>query len=119
MSGEVQVDWNQISCAEREALVDEIGRSCNGFSEESGVGVLTGRTDLGGFPPIVLTVWGYRETEVPLLKDVRHPARYDFPGDEGQPDLKPCEHFKATEVVEGIPTHDLDYDANLGRVSYP
>lgn len=44
MTDETQVKWNQISCAEREALVDALGRSCNGFSEASGVCVLAGRT---------------------------------------------------------------------------
>lgn len=95
MTAEPEVEWHAITCAEREALVDELGRSCNGFSDASGITVLAGRTDLGGFPPIITTVWGYRETGVPLLCDVRHPARYDFPGDEVRPDLKPCEHFKA------------------------
>lgn len=85
-------DWKQITCAEREALIDERGRSHNGFSTESGVGVISGRTDLGGFPPIIETVWGEAD-ETPVLKDVRHPARHDFPDDEPAPDLKPCEHW--------------------------
>lgn len=79
--------WQQITCTEREALVDEHGRSYNGFSEESGITVLAGRTDLSGHPPIMYTVWGFREGDVPLLKDVRHPA-------DGGRDRKPCEHYR-------------------------
>lgn len=87
------ITWQAITCVEREALVDKHGRSYNGFNTESGITVLAGRTDLGGFPPIMVTVWGYGDGERPVLKDVRHPARKDFPEDAGKPDREPCEHY--------------------------
>ncbi|WP_161387632.1 hypothetical protein, partial [Enterococcus hirae] len=63
----------QITCTEREALVDRLGRSHNGFSDESGIGPLSTLTDMGGRfgEPRVFTEWGHRDTEVPVLRDQR------------------------------------------------
>jgi hypothetical protein len=75
--------WVQITCREREALVDRIGRSYNGFSRESGVSVIGSRSDLGGEygPPEVYTEWGY-DDGWPVLRDCR------WPGSD-----RPCEHY--------------------------
>jgi hypothetical protein len=69
------VSWQQITCEERDALVDELGRSYNGFSKGSGVGVLSSLTDVSGTygEPYVLTEWGYTDTDVLVLKDERWP----------------------------------------------
>ena len=78
-------DWRQITCWEREALVDRLGRSYNGFSAESGIGVHAGRTDMGGRfgEPEIYTEWGYRDgDERPVLRDHRWPDSD-----------RPCEHY--------------------------
>jgi hypothetical protein len=76
--------WVQISCTEREALVDEKGRSYNGFSEESGIGVLSSITDPDGTygRSRVFTEWGY-DYDRPVLRDERWPNSD-----------QPCEHHK-------------------------
>jgi hypothetical protein len=76
--------WMPISCAEREELIDRLGRSYNGFSGESGIGVLSSKTDLDGEygRAEVFTEWGYRGTEVPVLRDIRYTK-----------DDAPCEHY--------------------------
>lgn len=84
--------WKRITCEERDALVTRLGRSFNGFSEESGIGPISSLTDMTGERtgrPYVLTVWGYRDTDQPVLKDER------WPDDTGRPlasDARPCEH---------------------------
>jgi hypothetical protein len=78
MSGE----WRKISCVEREDLIDEKGRSFNGFHDESGIGVLSSLTDPDGTygSPRVFTEWGY-DYDQPVLRDER------YPGTD-----RPCEH---------------------------
>lgn len=83
MSSE-EAGWQRISCSEREELVDRLGRSYNGFSAESGICVLSSKTDPDGLygAPEIVTEWGRRDTEEPVLREsVR-------PGVEGG-----CEHF--------------------------
>jgi hypothetical protein len=86
------MSWQQITCDEREALVDRLGRSYNGFSDESGIGVLSAFTDMDGWRSgtgraYVLTEWGYRATETPVLRDERWPnsdrtcEHYQWEGD--------------------------------------
>lgn len=63
--------WARITCEEREALIDRLGRSYGGFSQESGIGVHAGSTDMspGG---LVFTEWGYRAGDQrPVLRDYR------------------------------------------------
>jgi hypothetical protein len=79
------VSWKQISCEEREALIDQHGRSYNGFADYTGIGVLSGCTDMdGGITgrPYVTTTWGY-DDETPVLRDER------WPGSD-----RPCEHHQ-------------------------
>lgn len=94
--------WRKITCEEREALVDELGRSYNGLASPEFC-VLAGRTDLSGEfgPPQIFTEWGRREGEVPVLRDVRWPP--EPVGGESivdaamRPDAKPCEHYRYEE----------------------
>jgi hypothetical protein len=69
--------WRAITCEEREALIDRLGRSYGGFSQESGIGVHAGSTDMepGG---LVFTEWGYRTgDERPVLRDyLWHPSHF-------------------------------------------
>lgn len=74
--------WRQITCQEREALIDRLGRSYNGFSAGSGIGVHAASTDMshGG---LIYTEWGYRDDdERPVLRDYRWSG-----------DTQPCEHY--------------------------
>lgn len=82
--GSDSVEWVQITCEEREALIDEVGRSYNGPAKP--YGVLAGRSDLDGQygRPCVFTEWGHSETGVPLLQDYRWPES-----------TRPCEHYRA------------------------
>ncbi|MDF3280456.1 hypothetical protein [Gordonia sp. N1V] len=84
--------WHPITCTEREELIDKVGRSHNGPAAP--YAPISGRSDLGGEygDPCILTIWGRKETEAPLLKDIRYPAP-DFDG----PDSRPCEHFRWEE----------------------
>lgn len=88
--------WVEISCPEREELIDRLGRSYNGFSAESGIGVLSSKTDLDGEygRAEVFTEWGYRETDVPVLRDIRWPK-----------DDAPCEHYAFAPAVS-VPVAD-------------
>jgi len=87
--------WVQITCEAREALVEQADREYGWWSQpggvRSGICVLSALTDLDGRfgDPLIITEWGVRETEVPILKDVRHPQR----GGSG-PDARPCEHYR-------------------------
>lgn len=76
--------WVEITCKEREQLVDRIGRSFNGFDPATGVGVLSSRTDMTGEfgPPEIFTEWGYDESR-PLLRDHLWPGNYAH-----------CEHYE-------------------------
>ena len=93
--------WHPITCQEREALVDKLGRSYGGFSKASGVGVLSSKTDLDGAygPPEVFTEWGY-DYDRPVLRDFRWPggsgscAHYEHRPDT--PDESPDEHGEHT-----------------------
>jgi hypothetical protein len=82
------MSWQKITCEEREALVDRYGRSYNGLADP--YGVIASRSDLGGEfgDPEVFTEWGHKETDLPVLRDIRYPA-VDMAGT----DLKPCEHY--------------------------
>ncbi len=82
--------WRQVNCQERDALIDRLGRSYNGFSAESGIGVFSSLTDIDGEygPPEIFTEWGYRVTDVPVLRD------YRWPGSG-----RPCEHFIYDEAA--------------------
>ena len=83
-------EWVQITCQEREALIDRLGRSYNGFAQESGVGVHASSTDMspGG---LVFTEWGYRNgDERPVLRDYRW-------NDCEQP----CEHYVPADPEKG------------------
>jgi hypothetical protein len=86
-------EWQQISCDERESLVDAFGRSFNGFADHTGIGPISSRTDPDGVygRPEVFTEWGYREDGRPVLRDHRYPGT-----DE------PCEHFRHVDVI--VPT---------------
>lgn len=80
--------WQKIACEQREALVDKFGRSYNGFSDESGIRVIAGRSDLGGEfgEPSVFSEWGYVATGQPVLRDYRWPESD-----------RPCEHYEWVE----------------------
>ena len=43
--------------------------------------------------------WGHTGTEVPVLRDVRWPARRYFDDDPAmpKPDARPCEHYRYEE----------------------
>lgn len=92
--------WQRITCHEREALIDRLGRSYGGFSDESGIGVHSSLTDLDGQfgRPYVMTTWGYRDSEVPVLKDERWPDDTDRPLAS---DARPCEHHQWTDDGDG------------------
>jgi hypothetical protein len=76
--------WRQITCQEREDLVTRLGRSYNGFSAESGIGVLASKTDIDGEygTPEIYTEWGRKATDEPVLRD------YRWPNSD-----RPCEHY--------------------------
>lgn len=61
--------WRQITCLEREALIDSLGRSYNGFNDASGVKVLAAFTDPESY---IFTEWGYDYAR-PVLRDERWP----------------------------------------------
>lgn len=69
-------EWRKITCEEREALIDSVGRSCNGPADP--YGVFASYTDV---EREIYTEWGNRNTEVPLLRDWRWPNSD-----------RPCEH---------------------------
>lgn len=91
--------WRKITCAEREQLIDALGRSYNGLARP--YGVLAGRTDLTGEygRPEIFTEWGHLETDVPVLRDVRYPSP------TGGADTAPCEHY-APETVDPAQSPD-------------
>lgn len=77
------MSWHRVTCEMREAVIDALGRSYNGFSEESGIGPLSSRTDMHGEYgfPYVMTKWGRRTDDLPVLWDERWPDSD-----------RPCEH---------------------------
>lgn len=81
--------WLQITCQEREDLIDEVGRDHNGPADP--YGVFSSLTDMAGEfgEPYVFTEWGNRESGKPLLTDHRWPESD-----------KPCEHYKYIEEGE-------------------
>jgi len=85
--------WVKITCTEREALIDELGRSYNGFSAESGIHVWAASTDVERY---IFTEWGYRdEARGPVLRDERWP--------DGS---RECAHYRfiaAPSSAEGTP----------------
>lgn len=91
--------WRLITCEEREQLVDLLGRSYNGPAAP--YGVLSSLTDLDGEygDPVMDTTWGHTGTEVPVLRDVRWPARRYFDDDPAmpKPDARPCVHYRYEE----------------------
>lgn len=89
------MSWLKITCEQREQLVDRLGRSYNGLAAPEFC-VLSGRTDLDGQfgDPSIETTWGRRETEQPVLRDIRYPPRYTGSDSTPKPDARPCEHFE-------------------------
>lgn len=81
--------WTPVTCQESEALIIEHGGLIN-------LTVLAGRTDLGGEhgDPIIITEWGLRDRETPVLRNIRHPAPIGATDQPRQPDRKPCEHYR-------------------------
>ena len=72
--------WVQITCKEREALVDSLGRSFNGFSTDSGISVTSSLTDVDGEygDPHIFTEWGRGDHGTdPVLQDERWPGCED------------------------------------------
>lgn len=86
--------WHQITCREREQLVDELGRSYNGLADP--YGVISSRTDIGGQfgDPVIDTTWGHKETGEPVLRDVRWPAPPCSNPGVVLADVRPCEHYR-------------------------
>jgi len=86
--------WERITCEQREAMVDRRGRSFNGFAASTGVGVLASRTDIDGAygRAEVFTEWGYLDSGVPLLRDIRWPK-----------DDAPCEHYRFIPASRDTP----------------
>lgn len=80
---EVRYRRVQITCQEREALIESVGRSYNGPADPW-VPIST-LTDLSGEfgEPEVYTKWGHRDSEEPLLED------YLWPDSD-----RPCEHYR-------------------------
>ena len=75
VSGSQSGHFERITCEEREALVDQYGRSYNGFADWTGISVLSGCTDMSGEitgRPYVMTEWGY-DDGTPVLRDERWP----------------------------------------------
>lgn len=81
------MSWEQISCAEREALY-----------AGSVLSVGASLTDLDGQygDPRVLTEWHDRATDVPVLRDQRWPQ---LSGEK--PDARPCRHERWSVVDSG------------------
>ncbi|MFB7853771.1 hypothetical protein [Rhodococcus qingshengii] len=77
--------WAPIGCARRDEVYASIE---NRFP-------LAGRSDIVGEfgGPRIETIWGDKETEREILKDVRHP-RYEWDSQSG--DREPCEHYEWT-----------------------
>ncbi|MFJ7620028.1 hypothetical protein ACIQYZ_14630 [Rhodococcus erythropolis] len=77
--------WARIDCARRDEVYTSIE---NRFP-------LAGRSDMGAEfgDPRIETIWGNKESEQEVLKDVRHP-RYEWDSQAG--DRKPCEHYEWT-----------------------
>jgi hypothetical protein len=75
--------WTRIDCARSDEIYESIE---NRFP-------LAGRSDMGGEfgEPRIETIWGDRETEQEVLKNVRHP-RYEWDSQAG--DREPCEHYE-------------------------
>ena len=80
--------WKQITCQEREALIDRVGRFYNGPADP--YGPTNSLTDMSGEfgEPKVFTEWGHRETGEPLLRDCRWPESD-----------RPCEHHEWVSAV--------------------
>lgn len=78
-------DWTPISCAAADAIrYSEVTRP------------LSSKTDLTGEfgDPEVSTTWGIHiegRGDVPVMRESRWPSPV-----EGEPDVKPCEHWAAT-----------------------
>jgi hypothetical protein len=104
--------WRQITCDEREQLVDRLGRSYNGLGGPE-FGVISSLMDLDGEfgDPVMDTTWGRRDSDEPVLRDVRWPApgnyTRDDPGSAPLPDARPCEHY-AYETSVAIPPVAVD-----------
>ncbi|QOF39372.1 hypothetical protein E3G66_003576 [Mycobacteroides abscessus] len=84
--------WMKITCAEREQIWADRDGNRN-------LAPISTCTDLDAefhSEPEIFTEWGDRETQVPVLRDYRYPARYcasDPPGTV-RPDRKSCEHYR-------------------------
>ncbi|SKT54315.1 Uncharacterised protein [Mycobacteroides abscessus subsp. massiliense] len=87
-----ELGWVKITCAEREQIWADRDANRN-------LAPISTCTDIGvefHSEPEVFTEWGDRDTQVPVLRDYRYPARYyasDPPGTV-KPDRKPCEHYR-------------------------
>lgn len=84
--------WVKISCAEREQIWADRGADRN-------LVPISTCTDVGAefhSEPEIFTEWGDRDTQVPVLRDCRYPARYyaSDPPETVKPDRKPCEHYR-------------------------
>lgn len=85
MRGERRSDvWRQVTCAEREELVNRPGGRYDGLAPFSSL------TDPDGQygEPCIFTEWGEAGTDIPVLRDYRWPRR-----EMETPDATTCEHF--------------------------